>query len=333
MAAGKRKTVGNLLLAALLAMLASSAVGAREIPPVPAIDGSGEFVHDLAGVLYVQNVPQGHHKTIYDAQQVAFEEHDTPIIVVTIHRMAAYGYAGQDIQPFAEEWFNKWQIGTLNKSAGGHNRGILLMVSVGDRKGRIELGADWGRRFDGACQQIMDNVMIPHFKRGDYAAGIAAGTEALGKLAAAGPEGTVSDFGGRSGGSGQRYRGRRSGISSFSWFPWWGVLLGCGLGVVLIYFGARPQRYRDLEGKKYVEATSMTLVYIGAAVIVVSVVTPLLYLILIFLLMLAGKGDKTWGETLFSGDGGGSGGWGGGSFGGGGFSGGSSGGGGASGSW
>ena len=105
--------------------------------------------------------------------------------------------------------------------------------------------------------------------------------------------------------------------------------MGCGVGVVLIYFGARAQRYRDLEGKKYVEATSMTLVYIGAAVIVVSVVTPLLYLILIFLIMLAGKGDKTWGETLFSGGvGGGSGGYSGGGFGGG-----SSGGGGASGSW
>ncbi len=325
-AVGKRKTACSLLLAVLLGMAASSAGHAGEIPPVPAIDGSGEFVHDLAGVLYIQDVPEGHHKTIYDAQKTAFEEHDTPIIVVTIHHMATFGYEKEDIQPFAEKWFNKWQIGTLNKSVGGHNRGILLMVSVGDRKGRIELGADWGRRFDGTCQQIMDNVMIPHFKQGDYAAGIAAGVEALGKMAAAGPEGAVSDFGGKSRGS---RGGRRDGIASFSWFPWWGVLLGIGLGVVLISFGARRQSYQDLEGKRYSEVTSMTLVYIGAAVIVVSVVTPLLCLILVFLIMLAGKGDKTWGETLFSGGGGG----GSGGYSGGGFGGGSSGGGGASGSW
>jgi uncharacterized protein len=317
----------------LLVMLASPAGHAGEIPPVPAIDGTGKFVHDLAGVLYIQDVPEGHHKTIHDAQKTALEEHDTPIIVVTIHRMMAYGYTGQDIQPFAERWFNKWQIGTLD-NPGGHNRGILLLVSVGDRKGRIELGADWGYRFDGTCQQIMDNVMIPHFKQGDYAAGIAAGVEALGKVAAVGPQGTVSDFGGGSGGSPPWYRPRKSGgISSFSWFPLWGVLLGCGLGVVLIYFGARRQRWQDLEGKKHSEPTSMILVYIGVGVVVVSIVTPLIVLVIIFLMKLAGKGDKSWGETLFSGDGGGSSGWSGGSFGGGGFGGGSSGGGGASGSW
>jgi uncharacterized membrane protein YgcG len=98
--------------------------------------------------------------------------------------------------------------------------------------------------------------------------------------------------------------------------------------MVLISFGARRQSYRDLKGKKRSEVTSMTLVYIGAAVVVISVVTPLLHLAVIFLIALAKKGDKSWGETLFSGGGGGSSG-----FGGGGFSGGSSGGGGASGSW
>ena len=103
--------------------------------------------------------------------------------------------------------------------------------------------------------------------------------------------------------------------------------------MVLISFGARRQSYRDLKGKKRSEVTSMTLVYIGAAVVVISVVTPLLHLAVIFLIALAKKGDKSWGETLFSGDGGGSSGWSGGSFGGGGFGGGSSGGGGASGSW
>ena len=335
-AAGKRRRGVSLLLAVLLVLLASPAGHAGEIPPVPAIDGSGKFVHDLAGVLYVQDVPQGPHKTIFDAQKTAFEEHDTPIIVVTIHRMMAYGYAGQEIQPFAEQWFNKWQIGTLNNSAGGHDRGILLLVSVGDRKGRIELGADWGTRFDGTCQQIMDNVMIPHFKQGDYAAGIAAGVEALGKIAAAGPQGTVASFDGGSGNSGSPLRRRRSGgIFSISWFPWWGVLLGCGLGVVLIYCGARRQRWQDLEGKKQSEPTSMMLVYIGVAVIVISIVTPLIYLVVIFFVMLMKKGDKTWGETLRSDGSGSSSGWGGGggSFGGGGFGGGSSGGGGASGSW
>ena len=91
--------------------------------------------------------------------------------------MASYGYQQPNIAPFATEWFNRWKIGTENSN--GKNQGILLLISVGDRKARIALGADWGRNFDDHCQVIMDDVMIPYFKKGDYSSGIAAGVDAL----------------------------------------------------------------------------------------------------------------------------------------------------------
>ena len=34
------------------------------------------------------------------AQQIAFQQHDTPIIVVVITRMASFGYQGDEIGPF-----------------------------------------------------------------------------------------------------------------------------------------------------------------------------------------------------------------------------------------
>ncbi|MFP6753751.1 MAG: TPM domain-containing protein [Pirellulaceae bacterium] len=311
----------------LLCLLTAASLHAESgsIPPVPAIDGSGEFVHDLAGVLYIHDVPEGQHKRIHDAQKVAFEEHDTPIIVVTIHRMMAYGYAYEDIQPFAEEWFNTWNIGTLDKP-GGHNQGILLLVSVGDRKGRIELGADWGRRFDGACQQIMDNVMIPHFKQGDYAAGIAAGAEALGKLAAVGPEGNAASLDFK--GAGNRgffsmpdLKDRSDGeilvSSMFSWTQIW-LIIGVGFALIClgIFLGSGPE---TTEEKKKLRRW---LVIAGVLVITAAVLTVIFIVILIVLGGWAGGGRS-----------GGGGGYSGGSYSGGGFSGGSSGGGGASGSW
>jgi len=112
---------------------------------------------------------------------------------VTIYQMSEYGYSGSNIQPFAKDWFNTWEIGTMDRP-GGHNRGILVLVSVKDRKGRIELGGDWGHRFDLSCQDVMDNLMIPHFKNGDYAAGLAAGVKALGEMAAVGPKGQPPRF-------------------------------------------------------------------------------------------------------------------------------------------
>ena len=328
-AVGKRKTAGSLLLAVLLGMITGPVGRAGEIPPVPAIDGSGKFVHDLAGVLYIQDVPEGPHKTIYDAQKTAFEEHDTPIIVVTIHHMAAFGYEKEDIQPFAEKWFNKWQIGTLNKSVGGHNRGILLMVSVGDRKGRIELGADWGRRFDGTCQQIMDNVMIPHFKQGDYASGIAAGVETLGKMAAVEPEGDPESLGlgpARTQGGGFDLR-KYSWLSRVNFF----LMIAGGLGLILL--GVVTGSGLDLTaGKKKVR---FWLIVAGVVTIIISIVTPMLGFLLMWLFVyvplkllellcgMLGLRARFFGGGGYSGGG----------YSGGGYSGGYSGGGGASGSW
>jgi hypothetical protein len=113
-----------LLLCLLTATLHAEPV---TIPPVPAINGSGEFVQDFASLL--MPAPPEMRARVFNAQEVAFEEHDTPIILVTIRRMAAFGYEQEEIQPFAEKWFNKWQIGTLD-NPGGHNRGILFLVSL-----------------------------------------------------------------------------------------------------------------------------------------------------------------------------------------------------------
>ena len=182
----------RLLVTVLATMLAGHTFSLRaiEIPSQPGFDGHGEFVHDLANQL---TGSQAEMIEIAAIQKLAFEEHDAPIIVVTINRMSAYGYNGTDIQPFAKQWFNTWEIGTMDRP-GGHNRGILILVSVKDRKGRIELGGDWGHRHDRSCQEIMDNLMIPHFKDGDYAAGITAGVKALGQIAAKGPAGTPPSF-------------------------------------------------------------------------------------------------------------------------------------------
>tara|TARA_B100000700_G_scaffold16652_3_gene16488 strand:- start:913 stop:1866 length:954 start_codon:yes stop_codon:yes gene_type:complete len=154
------------------------------IPPTPAVDGEGFFIHDYVGIVEPESNPV---TQITKFQNIAFNDHSTPIIVVIIPRMASYGYESTTIEPFAREWFNQWEIGT--SETDGHNRGILLLVSMGDRKARIELGKDWGRRFDYHCQDIMDYIIIPHFKNGDFVGGITAGVEHLGKMAETGPLG------------------------------------------------------------------------------------------------------------------------------------------------
>jgi len=170
----------HFLFGALIALQAAAAASAAGLPEIPT---DKKFIQDYAGIL-----PEPARKQIGEIQRTAFETNDTPIIVVTVRSMADYGYAGSSIEIFARDLFDKWQIGKRRPDKTFINRGILLLVSMGDRKARIELGADWGRDWDGQCTYIMDTEIIPAFKQGRFAQGIVNGVVALGAMAGAGPE-------------------------------------------------------------------------------------------------------------------------------------------------
>ena len=69
-----------------------------------------EFLHDYAGVIDPQD-----EEAIGKLQKAAFEQYDTPIVVVTISNMKRYGGlpagGATEMKRFAFSWFNKWQIG------------------------------------------------------------------------------------------------------------------------------------------------------------------------------------------------------------------------------
>jgi len=147
------------------------------IPPQPA---DREFFHDLAGV-----VDAGDAQTITNLQQEVFRQCGVPIVVVTINRMRDYDPESPSIESFARRWFDTWGIGTQ-----ANNNGMLILVSTGDRKARIELGAEWERRFDEFCQQLMNKKMVPRFKEGNYGRGLVAAVNSLAEIAEAGPQST-----------------------------------------------------------------------------------------------------------------------------------------------
>jgi len=104
-------------------------------------------------------------------------EKAVPIIVVTIPSLASYkAYGG--IESFSRDLFDHWGVGLED-----WNYGILFVVAVEDRKARIELGADWGRRKDGDADLIMNTLIVPEFKSGNYSEGIVAGVRGLDAMA------------------------------------------------------------------------------------------------------------------------------------------------------
>jgi len=138
------------------------------------------FVHELANLLD-PSVQTALQELGYDA----YRSHNSPIVVVTIERVGAYG--SSSIEGLATRWFNEWRIGTLGLE-GGSNQGILVLLAVQDRKARIELGATWGRDWDAECTRIMQRDMVPAFKQGDYPGGIRAGVRSLHEMARSGPD-------------------------------------------------------------------------------------------------------------------------------------------------
>lgn len=101
-----------------------------------------------------------------------------PIFVVTISSLLDYNAGHLSVERYAQELFNHWGVGSQER-----NYGMLLLVSLNDRKARIELGAQWGHNYDRQAQQVMDDLIIPQFKLNDYSGGILAGVRGLDAMA------------------------------------------------------------------------------------------------------------------------------------------------------
>ncbi len=151
--------------------LSGSAYAQRlRYPPRP---GPRDFIVDEAAL-----IAPADKKTIRSTCDKLLTDKGVPILVVTIRSMTQYGAAGWDIQVYAQNLFNTWGIGYKK-----WNRGMLLLVSKGDRKARIELGADWKHTKDAECTQIMEELIIPSFKEGRFSEGILQGVKGLDALA------------------------------------------------------------------------------------------------------------------------------------------------------
>jgi len=99
----------------------------------------------------------------------------TVIVVATIESLEGY-----DIQPVATETFSKWRMWE-----GDRQNGVLLLISKGDQKFRIEVGYGLeGVITDAMSSRILNDVLTPNFRNGDFFLGIDRATDIMIDLAA-----------------------------------------------------------------------------------------------------------------------------------------------------
>jgi uncharacterized protein len=75
---------------------------------------------------------------------------------------------GEDIESFAIDLFNEWGIGKAEDDTG-----ILILIVTGERMWRVEIGYGLEPVFTRELLiDIMESHAVPHFRNGDYGAGI-----------------------------------------------------------------------------------------------------------------------------------------------------------------
>jgi uncharacterized protein len=144
------------LLVALL-WLATVAAAQGE-PTFPVLTSR---ITDQAGLLSAEDY------TAIQAEIAALEQKSTDqVAVVTLKSLQGY-----PIEDYGYQLGRKWGIGQKGK-----DNGILLIVAPNERKVRIEVGRGLEPVMtDAMSSLIIQNAIIPEFRRGNYSAGIRAG--------------------------------------------------------------------------------------------------------------------------------------------------------------
>lgn len=150
-----------LLAAGFALLLLAGGAGAAE-PVSPVLTGR---VVDEAGVLS----PQARDQI---GQMLARHEQATgeQIVVATVKSLQGFS-----IEEFGYRLGRSWGIGQK-----GRDNGAILLVAPNERKVRIEVGYGLeGRLTDAQSRIIIEQVILPAFRNGDFNTGVEAGAAAM----------------------------------------------------------------------------------------------------------------------------------------------------------
>jgi len=158
-----RKRSQCLPLILLLFVLASQALASE--PKFPALTGR---VVDDAGVL--------NFTTRNELTDMLAEHEDKTgeqVVVVTLGSLQGFS-----IEDYGYQLGRYWGIGQKGK-----NNGVLLIIAPKEHKVRIEVGYGLeGTLTDATSRTIIETRILPSFKRGEFDAGVSAGTKSILKV-------------------------------------------------------------------------------------------------------------------------------------------------------
>lgn len=152
-----------------IVLLISLGVSAQDILP----DNPRGFVNDYANMLSSSEVNRLEQKLRNYRDKTS-----NVFAVATIESLQ-----GNSIEEVATVTFSKWKL--WEGQRGERDNGVLLLISEGDRKFRIEVGYGLeGAIPDVMANRILNDILSPNFQDGNIYGGIDRATDAMIQLAA-----------------------------------------------------------------------------------------------------------------------------------------------------
>ncbi len=155
-----RAWLGLLFVPLLVLFLGMAA--AQDLQPVPPLSG---HVVDQAGLLDTGQ------KQALEEQLRAFEQRKGSQVAVLMVR----GTQPESIEQFSMRVAEQWKLGRKKVDDGA-----ILVIAKDERSLRIEVGYGLeGALNDAVSRRIIDEIIVPRFKTGDFSGGVSAGVDAM----------------------------------------------------------------------------------------------------------------------------------------------------------
>lgn len=151
----------KLILCAVL-LLSTLALAQLDIPKKPGLQTS---VYDGAKMM------SGYEKNALEQKLIKYSDTtSTQIVVATITNLK-----GEDIAYYATKWAHEWGIGQKVE-----DNGVFVLVAKDDRKLWIATGYGVEHLLtDAMSKRIIERVILPEFKQGNFYQGLDKGTTAI----------------------------------------------------------------------------------------------------------------------------------------------------------
>jgi uncharacterized protein len=158
----KKKYYFLRLLAVVLLLFSHVSYAQFEIPVKPTEENS---VYDYANIFNNTEEDYLKQKLVKYADSTS-----TQIVIASVKTLN-----GDDISLTAAKWGQKWGIGQKNE-----DNGVLILIASEDRK--IDISTGYGieyRLTDLMAERILNRIILPEFKKGNYFNGLNKGTDAI----------------------------------------------------------------------------------------------------------------------------------------------------------